>query len=122
MSFSTHDGAHAPPGPRPARLRQIGYDRPRPGRGGAEVRYGGAIATDERQAFGAMLQRLRRAVGLSQQELAERAGLSLRGLADLERGARRHPYPATVRRLVQALGLDEAARAALLAAAQPDEP
>jgi predicted ATPase/DNA-binding XRE family transcriptional regulator len=64
--------------------------------------------------FGTELQRLRRAAGLSQQELAERAGLSLRGIADLERGARRAPYPATVRRLVQALELNEVDRAALL--------
>src|SRR5919202_5303899 len=72
--------------------------------------------------FGGLLQRHRQAAGLSQQELAERAGLSLRGIADLERGARRNPYPVTVRRLVEALGLDETARAALLAAAQPDTP
>ena len=78
-------------------------------------------AGDGVEAFGALLQRHRRAAGLSQQELAERAGLSLRGIADLERGARRNPYPVTVRRLVEALGLDEAARAALLAAAQPSE-
>src|ERR687885_762283 len=78
--------------------------------------------TTQSTPFGAVLQRLRRRAGLSQQELAERAGLSLRGIADLERGARRSPYPATVRRLVEALGLDEAARAALLAAAQPGAP
>jgi predicted ATPase/DNA-binding XRE family transcriptional regulator len=72
-------------------------------------------------AFGALLQRHRHAAGLSQLELAERAGLSQRGIADLERGVRRSPYPATVRRLVEALGLDEAERSALLAAAQPSE-
>jgi predicted ATPase/DNA-binding NarL/FixJ family response regulator/DNA-binding XRE family transcriptional regulator len=69
-----------------------------------------------------MLQQLRRRAGLSQQELAERAGLSVRGIADLERGARRTPYPRTVRRLVEALGLDEEGRAGLVAAAQPGTP
>jgi predicted ATPase/DNA-binding XRE family transcriptional regulator len=73
-------------------------------------------------AVGATLQRLRRRAGLSQQELADRAGLSLRGIADLERGARRSPYPATLRRLTQALELNDADRAALLASAAMDEP
>jgi len=69
------------------------------------------------RSFGSVLQRLRRTAGLSQQELAERAGLSLRGIADLERGARRKPYPATVRRLTAALDLNEAERAVLQASA-----
>jgi predicted ATPase/DNA-binding XRE family transcriptional regulator len=73
-------------------------------------------------SFGRLLQRLRRTAGLSQQELAERAGLSLRGIADLERGARRSPYPATVRRLTQALDLNEADRADLLTSAAMYEP
>jgi transcriptional regulator with XRE-family HTH domain len=72
-------------------------------------------------SFGAVLQRLRRTAGLSQQELAERAGLSLRGIADLERGARRNPYPATVRRLMQALDLNEADRTSLLIGAAVHE-
>jgi predicted ATPase/DNA-binding XRE family transcriptional regulator len=66
--------------------------------------------------FGELLRRHRRAAGLTQEELAERASLSLRGLSDLERGARRAPYPDTVRRLADALGLSERDRAALLAA------
>src|SRR5579859_1515483 len=73
-------------------------------------------ATDGSASFGVLL-RYRLAAGLSQEELAERAGLSRRGLSDLERGARRTPYPATVRRLAEALGLAEADRAALLMAA-----
>jgi predicted ATPase/DNA-binding XRE family transcriptional regulator len=75
-----------------------------------------------RSSFASALQRLRRRAGLSQQELAERAGLSLRGIADLERGARRSPYPATVRRLIQALALNDADRAALLGSAGMSEP
>src|SRR5438045_7516703 len=76
----------------------------------------------ERSSFGTVLQRLRRRAGLSQQELAERAGLSPRGIADLERGARRSPYPATVRRLIQALDLNDADRAALLDSGGMSEP
>jgi transcriptional regulator with XRE-family HTH domain len=41
------------------------------------------------------LRRYRVLAGLSQEALAERAGLSRRGIADLERGARRFPYPDT---------------------------
>jgi non-specific serine/threonine protein kinase len=67
--------------------------------------------------FGDLLQRYRTSAGQSQEELAERAGLSRRGISDLERGIRHTPYPATVRRLVKALGLRHADRAALLAAA-----
>jgi transcriptional regulator with XRE-family HTH domain len=65
-----------------------------------------------------MLQRYRAAAGLSQEELAERAGLSQRGMSDLERGKRRAPHPATVRRLAEALGLTETHRIALLGAAR----
>ena len=72
--------------------------------------------------FGVALQRARRSAGLSQQELAERAGLSQRGIADLERGIRRNPYPATLRRLVEALGLEHTEREAFLAAADRCEP
>jgi transcriptional regulator with XRE-family HTH domain len=66
--------------------------------------------------LGEVLRRHRLAAGLSQEELAERAGLSERGVSDLERGLRRAPYPATLRRLAEALGLPEPERAALLAA------
>jgi transcriptional regulator with XRE-family HTH domain len=68
------------------------------------------------QAFGALLQRHRLAAGLSQAELAERAGLSPRGISDLERGLRRAPYPATLRRLAEALELTQADRGVLLSA------
>src|SRR5579859_4491294 len=76
---------------------------------------------NERQNFGALLRSYRTRAGLSQEELAERAGLSRRGIADLERGARRSPHPATVRRLLEALELDEESRAALLSAARRDD-
>jgi transcriptional regulator with XRE-family HTH domain len=68
----------------------------------------GMIPTDQaHQSFAALLQHYRLAAGLSQEELAERAGLSVRGISDLERGARRNPYPSTVRRLAAALRLNE---------------
>jgi predicted ATPase/DNA-binding CsgD family transcriptional regulator len=66
-----------------------------------------------------LLRSYRSAAGLSQEELAERAGLSRRGISDLERGARRTPYPATARRLAQALCLDATRQEVLLAATRP---
>ena len=78
-----------------------------------------ATATDEPGAFGELLRRHRVAAGLTQEALAEQAGLSARGIADLERGARRFPYPQTVHRLVEALGLDDARRAAFLRSRPP---
>jgi len=72
-------------------------------------------------AFGAVLRRYRVAAGLSQEQLAEQAGLSRRGIADLERGVRRAPYPETIARLTRALKLGEAERAELTSAARPAE-
>jgi predicted ATPase/DNA-binding CsgD family transcriptional regulator/DNA-binding XRE family transcriptional regulator len=74
--------------------------------------------TDPAGSFGDLLRTYRLAGRLSQDELAERAGLSRRGISDLERGARRLPHPATVRRLVDGLGLSEAEGADLVAAVQ----
>jgi len=66
--------------------------------------------------FGPLLRQRRLAAGLSQEALAERAGLSARAVSDLERGRKRRPHPATVRRLAEALGLGAGERAALSAA------
>jgi predicted ATPase/transcriptional regulator with XRE-family HTH domain len=66
-------------------------------------------------SFGVLLRRYREAAGLSQEELAERAGVSGQAVSALERGERRHPYPATVRQLAEALGLPEEEQGALLA-------
>ena len=66
--------------------------------------------------FGARLRKLREAAGLTQEELADKAGLRAKGISDLERGVRKHPYPHTVRSLADALKLSEEERAALLAA------
>src|SRR5262245_44017400 len=68
------------------------------------------------ESFGLLLKGYRLSAGLSQEELAERAGLSRRGVSDLERGARRNPRLASVRRLAEAMGLGEADRARLLGA------
>src|SRR5713101_6522311 len=76
-------------------------------------------STDGPGSFAALLHQYRTNAGLSQEELAERAGLSRRGISGLERGERRWPHQATVRRLAEALNLDVVERAALLASAQP---
>ncbi len=71
-------------------------------------------------SFGTILRHLRTVAAISQEELAERAGLSVRGISDLERGARAAPRLETVRLLADALQLEPADRAALLAAARPE--
>ena len=54
--------------------------------------------------FGTRLRRARESAGLTQESLAERAGLTPNSVGALERGEHRHPYPATVRALAEALG------------------
>src|SRR5262249_4483288 len=51
-------------------------------------------------------------------ELAELAGISRRGLSDLERGLRRAPYLATIRRLADALHLSETERSRFIGASR----
>ena len=67
--------------------------------------------------FGARLRACRQSAVLSQQELAERSGLSVRAISDLERGRTRWPYPGSLHRLADALGLCDEARAEFIAAA-----
>src|SRR5947209_8498968 len=76
------------------------------------------VGGDDSTNFGALLRQHRLVAGVSQATLAERAGLSLRGVSDLERGARRAPYPDTVRRLAEALRLSDADRGGLLMASR----
>jgi LuxR family maltose regulon positive regulatory protein len=64
--------------------------------------------------FGSMLRRHRQRAGLSQAALAERASLSAAAVAALELGQRRQPHPQTLRRLAEALNLDEQEEAALV--------
>src|SRR5262252_2634512 len=66
--------------------------------------------------FGDVLRRYRTDRGLTQEELAERAGLSARGVQDLERGLRLAPQAVTIRRLADALGLEDVERVRLLRA------
>jgi transcriptional regulator with XRE-family HTH domain/tetratricopeptide (TPR) repeat protein len=72
---------------------------------------------DDGQGFGARLRAGRQAAGLSQEELAERSGLSVRAVSNLERGRARWPHRETLRRLADALGLRDTARAEFIAAA-----
>jgi len=76
------------------------------------------VRVDE-QPFGQRLRALRERAGLTQEELAERAGLSANAISSLERGARTHPYPHTIRQLADGLGLSSAERAALAADVRP---
>lgn len=76
------------------------------------------VDADRRGTFGRLLFEYRYLAGLSQERLAERAGLSLRGIQDLERGVRRTPYPATARRVADALELLESDRRSFLEAAR----
>lgn len=80
--------------------------------------------TGRQGRFGEQLRRFREAAGFSQEELAERAGLSANGISALERGERKRPYPDTLRRLAEALGLTEAQRAELAATlrSRPEDP
>ena len=64
---------------------------------------------------GEWLRQQRVAAGLTQEDLAERSGVSVRAIADLERGRTRKPYPSSVRALVRALGLPDAAGTDLVA-------
>jgi predicted ATPase/transcriptional regulator with XRE-family HTH domain len=77
-----------------------------------------ADQSSDRPTFGDLLRRHRLAAGLSQEGLAERAGLSRRGISDLERGARTHPYRETLKLLVAALGLKNEERRVFLAGAR----
>jgi tetratricopeptide (TPR) repeat protein/transcriptional regulator with XRE-family HTH domain len=54
---------------------------------------------------------------MSQQELAERSGLTVRMISNLEHGRTRSPYPHSLRRLADALGLSEEATAEFIGAA-----
>jgi predicted ATPase/DNA-binding XRE family transcriptional regulator len=73
----------------------------------------GATVSSDELGFGQQLRHFREAAGYSQEALAERAGLSPNAISALERGERKRPYPDTLRRLAEALGLDDAQRTRL---------
>ena len=75
--------------------------------------------TGAQEPFGERLRRYREAAGYSQEQLAARAGLSANAIGALERGERKRPYPDTLRRLAEALDLDEGGRASLSSALRP---
>jgi transcriptional regulator with XRE-family HTH domain len=81
----------------------------------AELR--GIADSGDHEAFGSRLRAGRLAAGLSQEELADRSGVSVRAISDLERGRTRWPHPNSVDRLADALDLDDAPRAELVALA-----
>ncbi|MFE6891974.1 ATP-binding protein [Streptomyces sp. NPDC057694] len=72
--------------------------------------------------FGELLRRMRQDASLTIEELAESSGLSVRGIGDLERGRRTVPQRSTIAALALGLGLDDAGRAQLLAAARAARP
>jgi tetratricopeptide (TPR) repeat protein/transcriptional regulator with XRE-family HTH domain len=69
----------------------------------------------DRESLGSWLRQQRQAAGLTQEELAERSGLSVRTISNLECDRTLKPYPRSVRRLMGALGLTEAAGGELIA-------
>ena len=55
--------------------------------------------------LGAVIRRLRKAQDLTQERLAARAGIAQGHLSHLERGTRRDPSVATLKKLARALGV-----------------
>ncbi|GGS06310.1 MULTISPECIES: ATP-binding protein [Streptomyces] len=72
----------------------------------------------ESTAFGALLRELRLEASLTIEALSAASGVSVRGIGDLERGRRAAPQRGTVAALAEGLGLGEAERERLLAAAR----
>ncbi|GGS61780.1 hypothetical protein GCM10010206_24910 [Streptomyces cinerochromogenes] len=83
---------------------------------GAEVSAQEAAAQEA--AFGPLLREMRLGKSLTMEALAEASGVSVRGIGDLERGRRAAPQRRTVAALADGLGLDDAERERLLAAAR----
>src|SRR5258708_4080966 len=78
------------------------------------------MVTSDTPTFGDLLRRYRVLAGLTQEALAERAHVSTQAVRALEQGINRAPRAATLALLAEALALSAQARAALVAAAQPD--
>ncbi|MFJ7593296.1 NB-ARC domain-containing protein [Streptomyces sp. NPDC097617] len=76
----------------------------------------------EEKSFGAVLRGRRQRVRLTMEELAEASGVSVRATGDMERGRSRVPQRRTVVALAEGLGLADAEREALLAAARAARP
>ncbi|MFJ7066056.1 helix-turn-helix domain-containing protein [Streptomyces sp. NPDC101115] len=76
----------------------------------------------EERPFGALLRGLRQQGRLTMEELAEASGVSVRAIGDMERGRSRVPQRRTVVALAEGLGLADAEREELLAAARTARP
>ncbi|WP_329568138.1 NB-ARC domain-containing protein [Streptomyces sp. NBC_01361] len=74
------------------------------------------------KSFGVVLRGLRQRGRLTMEELAEASGVSVRAIGDMERGRSRVPQRRTVVALAEGLGLADAEREALLAAARAGRP
>jgi predicted ATPase/DNA-binding XRE family transcriptional regulator len=75
------------------------------------------LQTKAPAALGDLLRQHRLQAGWSQEELAERADVSVRSISDIERGRQQRPHVGTVRRLADALELDETSRQLVMGAA-----
>jgi transcriptional regulator with XRE-family HTH domain/tetratricopeptide (TPR) repeat protein len=74
------------------------------------------------EPFGVVLRSLRQQARWTIEELAEASGVSVRAIGDMERGHSRTPQRRTVAALADGLGLTDAEREALLAAARAGRP
>ncbi|MEU2307289.1 helix-turn-helix domain-containing protein [Streptomyces misionensis] len=83
---------------------------------------GEAVETGGGSPAGRMVREARQGLGLTIEELAEASGVSVRTISDVERGRSQRPQRGTLTALAQGLGLDEAARAALLAVVRAGRP
>lgn len=88
------------------------------GAGRAREQVNHLMADADDAGFGALLRQFRLEASLTIEALAEASGVSVRGIGDLERGRRATPQRGTVAALANGLGLSEAHRERLLAAAR----
>ena len=78
------------------------------------------MSLGESAQLASLVRHYRLAAGLNQEDLAERTGLSVRTISDFERGLRTAPRLESIRMLADGLGLADAERASLIAAARPE--
>ncbi|WP_186785503.1 helix-turn-helix domain-containing protein [Streptomyces misionensis] len=81
-----------------------------------------AVETGGGSPAGRLVREARQHLGLTIEELAEASGVSVRTIGDVERGRSQRPQRGTLTALAQGLGLDEAARAELLAVVRAGRP
>ena len=81
-------------------------------------RHSGEVSGGPDAGLGAQLRRARLDADLTLEALSQLSGVSDRTISDIERGASLGPQRRTVELLVDALDLDDADRAAIVAAAR----